>query len=82
MFRSHSGAKKKVESNDDAPFDLTTELVLMRSIERGLSLKDFEDLTMTMIMNYIITYNNEKIKDEDEEDITIREATQADYDRW
>lgn len=44
-------------------------------------MRDFEDLTFGMIIDYIITYNNEKL-DKDEEEDAVRVASQADFDRW
>lgn len=52
---------------------------MVRSFERGLSLDDFETMTPGMIIDYITTFNNLNIKDEEEE---IREATQSDYDNF
>jgi len=37
-------------------------------------------MTVGMITDYVITYNNERIDDEDEE--SIRVATQADFDSF
>lgn len=54
---------------------------MVRAIERGLSLVDFENMTVGMILDYIITYNNLNIKADDEED-EIREATQEDFDKF
>ena len=50
---------KKIEPDEDkAPFELTTELVMLKAFERGLTLRDFEIMTFGMIIDYIITYNN------------------------
>lgn len=49
----------------------------MRSLERGLSLYDFENLTIGMILDILITYNNDLIEDDG-----VREATQADFDNF
>lgn len=54
---------------------------MLRAIERGLTLSDFENLTVGMIIDYIISYNNEHLKDEDMID-DVRTATQADFDRF
>jgi len=63
------------------PLELTTELLMLRAIERGLSLVDFEDLTLGMIIGFITTYNNERLTDDEKED-SVRMATQADFDRF
>jgi len=54
---------------------------MLRAIERGLTLRDFEDLTFGMITGFIATYNNERLTDEDRED-TVRQAGQAEFDRF
>jgi len=54
---------------------------MLRAIERGLSLVDFEDLTLGMIIGFITTYNNERLGEDEKED-SVRMATQADFDRW
>lgn len=52
---------------------------MLRAIERGLSLRDFEYLTVTQIMDYIITYNNENSEDSEDSE---RIATQSDFDSF
>lgn len=57
---------------------------MLRAIERGLSLRDFEDMTVGMIMDLIITFNNEHLDEdekEDEED-KVKAATQKDFDSF
>jgi len=54
---------------------------MLRAIERGLTLHDFENLTFGMITGYIITYNNEKLSDNEQDDSIIK-AEQSDYDRF
>ncbi len=54
---------------------------MLRAIERGLTLRDFEHLTLGMILGYVVTYNNEHLDDNEKED-TVRTATQADFDRF
>lgn len=64
--------------NNDTSFELSTELLIARALERGITLSDFDNLTIGMIMDIIITYNNENnFEDED-----TREATQQDFDSW
>lgn len=60
---------------------MTTELLIVRSLERGILLKDFEDLTMGQIMDIIVTFNNLNL-DKDEKEEEIREATQSDFDNF
>lgn len=60
---------------------MTTEKLTMGAIERGLTLKDFEEMTIGMIIDYVITYNNAHLNEEDENE-EVRLATQADFDRW
>ena len=54
---------------------------MLRALERGLTLRDFEHLTLGMILGYVITYNNEHLDDNEKED-TVRTATQADFNRF
>lgn len=56
-------------------------MLMVRALERGLTLRDFEDLTVGMIIDYIITYNNLNVNEDEEED-EVREATQADFDAF
>lgn len=50
---------------------------MLRAIERGLSLNDFNELTVGMILGYITTYNNENNQENN-----IRMANQNDYDAF
>jgi len=59
---------------------LTTDILIVRALERGITLADFEVLTIGMIMDLIITFNNDNYEDTTEEN--VRMATQADFDRW
>ena len=54
---------------------------MLRAIERGLCLSDFEIMTPGMIIGYIITFNNEHLSDDEKED-DVRMATQSDFDRF
>jgi len=54
---------------------------MLRAKERGLCLNDFENLTVGMILDYIIEYNNEHLEDDERED-TIKQAGQYDFDMW
>lgn len=54
---------------------------MVRAIERGLSLNDFNELTFGMILGFITTYNNEHL-DDDEKEEDVRVATQSDYDAF
>lgn len=53
---------------------------MVRALERGLSLSDFEVMTIGMIIDYIITYNNLNINEDEKNE--VREATQADFDAF
>ena len=54
---------------------------MLRALERGLTLADFEDLTLGMIIGFITTYNNERLGEDEKED-SVRMATQADFDKF
>jgi hypothetical protein len=60
---------------------------MLRALERGLTLRDFEHLTLGMILGYVVTYNNEHLDDNESvasstKEDTVRQATQADFDRF
>lgn len=63
---------------NDTSSELSTELLIVRALERGIALSDFDNLTIGMIMDIIITYNNESNYEDDD----TREATQEDFDKW
>jgi hypothetical protein len=50
---------------------------MIRALERGLSLSDFNEMTVGMLIDFIVTYNNGKMDHEEEEE---RFATQNDFD--
>jgi len=54
---------------------------MVRALERGLTLSDFEIMTVGMIVGYMTTYNNLNLSDEGKED-EVKEATQADFDAF
>ncbi len=58
-----------------------TETVLHRSIERGLSAADFENMTIGMVIDYLIVCQNEDI-DARKKKAAERSATQADVDAF
>lgn len=76
--------KKKISSDEQTPFEMTTETLILMAIKRGLLLSDFELMTVGMITDYLI----ECINDQDDENNgydgmdTTREATQFDIDRF
>lgn len=51
---------------------------MCRALERGLTLSDFKDLTVGMIIGYVTTYN--ELNSEKEEE--TKEATQDDFDKF
>jgi len=53
---------------------------MVRALERGLTLSDFEIMTVGMIVGYITTYNNLNLSDGKEDE--VRQATQADFDAF
>lgn len=53
---------------------------MVRALERGLCLSDFNDMTVGMILDFIITFNNDRLSDDERDD--ARTATQADFDRF
>lgn len=41
---------------------------------------EFEYMTVGMILDFVIEYNNERLTDDEKEDVRI--ATQEDFNRW
>lgn len=60
---------------------MTTEKLMLRALERGLTLSDFEVMTVGMLIGFIIEYNNEHLDDEERQD-DVRMATQSDFDNF
>ncbi len=59
---------------------MTTENLIYHSLKRGISLSDYEILTTGMIIGLITEHNNIELNDEEEK--TIRTASQDDYDNF
>ena len=60
---------------------MTTETLMIRAIERGLTLRDFDEMTPGMVIGYIIAYNNERLNEDEKEDQVIM-ATQSHFDSF
>lgn len=54
---------------------------MLRSIERGLPLCEWENITIGMILDFKITYDNEHLEDDEKED-SVRMANQKDFDHF
>ena len=54
---------------------------MLGALERGLRLSDFDMMTPGMIIDFIITFNNDRLDDDEKED-SVRKATPADFDRF
>lgn len=50
-------------------------------LSRGLTLSDFDNLTLGQVIDYIIVYDNQNMTEEDKEN-EVRMATQADFDKF
>ncbi|MDP3059045.1 MAG: hypothetical protein Q8N36_06270 [bacterium] len=62
---------------------LTTEIIMLRALERGLTLQDFDLLTVGMLIDYIVAYNAASRPDSEQtESARERLATQQDYNRF
>ncbi|MGE4213773.1 MAG: hypothetical protein AB7E42_03225 [Anaerotignaceae bacterium] len=57
---------------------MTTEMLMVGAIRRGLTLRDFEYLTIGMIIDYCSEYDESVNPSEDSEKM----ATQEDYDKF
>jgi hypothetical protein len=54
---------------------------MVRALERGLSLRDFEILTVGMLLDYIVEYDNLNLSDEQMKSAVI-EAQQSHFDAF
>jgi len=56
---------------------------MLRSLERGLTLQDFEILTIGSIIDFVAAYNEDNRTDTKQtERALVRMANQNDYDRF
>lgn len=60
---------------------MTTETIMVGALKRGLSINDFKEMTLGMIVGYITEWNNQGLSD-DEKVEQIREARQSDFDSF
>ena len=74
--------KKSTIDDDETPFELTTELLVVRALERGFSLKDFEGMTIGFLIGCIVTYNNVNFENDENKEDEIVEAGQEEFDQW
>lgn len=58
---------------------MSLEFLLVKALSRGLTLRDFDEMTIGMIIDYVICYDEENNPNKKE---TPREATQEDIDRF
>ena len=63
-------------------------MVLVAGLSRGLRMQDTEYMTFGMWVDYIIEWNkmndrfNRQVRDKKGNPVTVRRATQADFDRF
>lgn len=55
---------------------------MRRAIERGLSTADFENMTVGMIIDYLVTCQNEDLESKNQKNEPVKMATQADIDSF
>jgi hypothetical protein len=60
--------------------ETSTEILINRAMSRGITIQDLEKMDIGMIIDYLITCQNEDI--EAEENKGKRYATQADIDNF
>ncbi len=61
---------------------MTTETIMVGALKRGISLNDFNEMTLGMIVGYITEWNNQGLSDDEKEEETIIEATQGHFDSF
>ena len=55
--------------------------MVVRALERGFSLKDFEEMTIGFLIGCIVTYDNATYENNEDKEQII-EAEQSDFDNW
>ena len=73
----YGGKQKKSVGAAGRPF--TTGLFLLRCTQMGLSMSDLNDLDVGMVYDMMIELANDSAEDTQD---TVREATQADFDKF
>lgn len=77
--------KKATDFNGEtetARREVDTEVLIAGAISRGLSLYDFDNLTVGQIVDYCITYNDANSTGEEEDKAITRKANQDDWDKF
>lgn len=57
-------------------------MIVVRALKCGLTLRDFETLTLGMITGIYVTYVNENSTEEDAAGDAVRAARQSDFDSF
>lgn len=72
-------------SEDEEEIEVSIELILAAGLDRGLRMDDTERLTIGMWVDYIVEWNNIRLRGRDrdsKDDKKIRRARQKDFDRF
>lgn len=63
--------------------DVTTEMLMRRAIERGLTAADLENMTIGMVLDFLVEYKNEEMDAQEmKKQGVARYATQEDVDAF
>lgn len=57
-------------------------MILNAAIMRGLTISDFEKMTLGQVIDYVITYNNIHDKEDDDNEEKIINADQSMFDSF
>lgn len=57
-------------------------MIMVRALERNLTIADFEILTVGMIIDYIITYDNLNSSNENEDKESVVNANQESFNNF
>ena len=80
LYSSIQTTVKKVDKPYVGNSETSTEILINRAMSRGITIQDLEKMDIGMIIDYLITCQNEDI--EAEENKGKRYATQADIDNF
>ena len=75
-------------AEEDEKVDVNIDLILVAGLDRGLRMDDTERLTIGMWIDYIVEWNNVRVRSKEKIDkktgkpIKIRRANQTDFDMF
>ena len=87
MLRNKKSLSSGSGGAEDEEVDVNIDLILVAGLDRGLRMDDTERLTIGMWIDYIIEWNNVRIRGKEKTDkngkpIKVRRAGQSDFNNF